>query len=158
MSTAITSEVLEQFRRTWVELRDIIHKMPDEEWCKGTVNYMIPTRLSYHIIFTADMYATHMGYEECKPHRKYKLDWEGTPAEDLPDREQALTFIDGIEATVRQWLLDLGDEGLMQPEDKYPWTGSLVLGRALYALRHNQWHIGELNALLRERGYEQAEW
>jgi hypothetical protein len=153
----IVDELLDQFGRMWQELRDALIKTPASEWRSGEIDYLVPARLAYHILRTTDMYATHMGYEAYKPHRKYKLDWEG-PVEALPEREEIFTFINACEVQVKEWLIDLGDEGLMDAEEHYPWTGERKLGRALYLLRHNQWHIGELNAILRTRGFEQIQW
>jgi hypothetical protein len=158
MSQEIIESLIDQFGRTWQELRNAVMKTSSEEWRRGTDDYLIPARLAYHILFTADMYATHMGYEEYKPHRKYKLDWENAPVDELPSREALFTLVNETEVTVKQWLIDLGDEGLLRDEDKYPWTGERILDRALYALRHNQWHIGELNAILRARDLEPVEW
>ena len=152
------SALIDQFARSWQELRDAVAKTPDNEWRHGSPDYLTPARLAYHILFTADMYATHMGYEEYKPHRRYKLDCEDTPSDQLPSREEILTSIDEMEVEAKVWLLSLGDEGLMAPESQYPWTGHIRLGRALYLLRHNQWHIGEINAIMRARGYEQVTW
>ena len=164
----IVDELIDQFGRTWQELRDALTKTPAPEWRRANpgggdavpgaeTDYLIPARLAYHILRTTDMYATHMGYEEYKPHRKYTLDWEG-PVDALPDREEVFTFVNECEVQVKEWLLDLGDEGLLEEEDKYPWTGERKLGRALYLLRHNQWHIAEINTLLRLRGLEPGEW
>ena len=156
-SLDVVDQLIDQLGRTWQELRDAIVKTPAEEWRQGATDYLIPARLAYHVLFVADMYATPMGYEEYKPHRRYKIDWEG-PAEAMPNREDLFTMINETEVNVKQWLLDLGDEGLLEEETQYPWTGERKLGRVLYLLRHNQWHIGELNAILRARGIEQVEW
>jgi hypothetical protein len=153
----IVDQLVDHFGRTWQELRGAILKTPAEEWLLGTTDYLIPARLAYHIVFSADLYAIQMGYEEYKPHRKYMLDWE-CASEDLPSREDLFGFINETEATVKQWLIDLGDEGLLEAETQYRWTGKLRLGRALYALRHNQWHIAEINTILRERGLDPGDW
>jgi len=158
MENTITETLIEQFSRTWKELKQAVQKTPAEQWVKGNSNYLKPARLAYHILFVADMYATHMGYEEYKPHRKYKLDWEGTPASQLPTQAQTLILIDETADTVSQWLHNLGDAGLLMEETQYPWTGKAKLGRAIYTLRHNQWHIAEINTLLRERGLEPGDW
>lgn len=158
MDNPITDALIEQFARSWRELRDAVAKFPADEWRQGPIDYLVPARLAYHIIATADMYATSMGYEAYKPHRAYKLDWEAAPVEDLPAREAFLSLIDETEGTVKAWLLEMGDEGLLQAQTDYAWTGEQVLGRALYTLRHSQWHIGELNAILRSRGFDQVEW
>ncbi|MBN1250225.1 MAG: DinB family protein [Anaerolineae bacterium] len=154
----ITSALIDQFERSWQELRDALVKTPAEEWRTGEPDYLVPARLAYHIVFTADIYATHWSYEAYKPRRKYKLDWEDAPVNQLPSREALFTSVNETEVTVKEWLLSLGDDGLLDPERQYPWTGETRLGRALYLLRHNQWHIGELNAILRARGLKQIEW
>jgi hypothetical protein len=160
----MVDELIDQFGRTWQELRDALVKTPASEWRRADAvsgaetDYLVPARLAYHILRTTDMYATHMGYEEYKPHRKYTLDnWEG-PVEALPEREEVFTFVNECEVQVKEWLLDLSEEGLMEEEEKYPWTGAHKLGRALYLLRHNQWHIAEINTLLRLRGLEPGDW
>jgi hypothetical protein len=153
----IVDSLIDQFGRSWQELRNAIVKLSEGAWRQGSTDYLIPARLAYHIVFTADMYATHMSYEAYKPHRKYKKDWEG-PVDQLPTREALFTFINETEVTVKTWLLDLGDEGLAAAETQYPWTGARKLDRALYLLRHNQWHIGEINAIMLERGLEAVEW
>jgi hypothetical protein len=153
----VVDELLDQFGRTWQELRDAIIKTPSEEWRRGETDYLVPARLAYHIVRTADIYATHRGYEENKPHRRYKLDWEG-PVEALPERDEIFTFANECEAMIREWLISLGDGGLMEEETQYPWTGERKLGRALYLLRHSQWHIAEINTLLRARGLEPGIW
>ncbi len=158
MENTITETLIEQFSRTWKELKQAVQKTPVEQWILGSSNYLKPARLAYHIVFVADMYATHMGYEEYKPHRKYKLDWESTPVEQLPKQAQMMTVIEETALSVTQWLTDLGDAGLLEKEVDYPWTGQNKLGRAIYTLRHNQWHIAEINTLLRERGLEPGDW
>jgi hypothetical protein len=159
MPLTITDEVLEQFRRTWDEFRDIVRKMPDEAWGTGPLDYLVPARLAYHILRFANMYASNEHYTVYNAAPQYQLQGEfEAPLADLPTREQVLANISQTEATVKQWLLGLGDGGLAQPEDKYPWTASMPIGRAMYGLRHIMWHVGELNALLRIRGYGQGEW
>jgi hypothetical protein len=158
MTEEIVESLIDQFGRTWQELRRALTQTPAEEWRTGSDDYLVPARLAYHILFTADMYTTHMGYEEYKPHRRYTIDWENAPIEELPARDELFTMTNETEVTVKEWLIDLGDEGLLRSEEKYPWTGERVLDRALYTLRHNQWHIGELNAILRARGVAHVAW
>lgn len=159
MSTyEITEELIDQFGRTWRELRDAVTKTPADEWRKGDTDYLIPARLAYHIVYSADSYATHRGYKEHRPYRRFKLNWEAATPDELPSREQLFTYINETEVAVKEWLLGLGDEGLLEEQVDYEWTGERRLGRALYLLRHNQWHIGELNALLCTRGLEPVEW
>lgn len=55
----IADELLDQFGRTWQQLRDAIIKTPVQEWGRGNADYLVPARLAYHILRTADIYATH---------------------------------------------------------------------------------------------------
>ncbi len=158
MQTCITEDLIEQFKRTWRTLREIVEKTPEAEWKAGSDNYLIPARLTYHILFTADLYATPMSYEEYKPHRTYKLNWETAKPEELPSREMMMVYIGNTEKKVNGWIQELGSEGLLKEQDDYDWTGKTPLGRALYILRHNQNHIGEINAELRRRGLEGGKW
>jgi hypothetical protein len=158
MDNIVTLTLIDHFNRTWEELKQAVKKTPAIEWVKGKSDYLIPARLAYHILFVTDMYTTDMGYEEYKPHRKYKLDWEATPADQLPTQEEIINLIDETAQTAVQWLNDLGEAGLLQEEKQYPWTGTCKLGRVIYTLRHNQWHIAEMNTLLRERGLESGDW
>ena len=157
MDTVLTTLMIEHINHTWKELKQVISATLVEQWILGNSDYLIPARLAYHIVLTADMYATHMGYEEYKPHRKYKLDWEATPAEQLPSQAEMMMFINETAQTVTQWLTDLGDNGLLKDEDKYPWTG-IKLGRAIFISSHTQWHIAEMFTLLRERGIDPGDW
>ena len=158
MDSVLTTLMIEHINHTWEELKQVIHATPAEQWILGNSDYLIPARLAYHIVFAADMYATHMGYEEYKPHRKYKLDWEATPADLLPSQVEMMTFIDETAQTVTQWLTNLGDDGLMKDEVDYPWTGKIKLGRAIFIKSHTQWHIAEMFTLLRERGIDPGDW
>lgn len=35
--------------------------------------------------------------------------------------------------------------------DKFPWTGDSAVSVVLFVLRHSQYHLGEMNALLNEQ-------
>ena len=158
MDGVITTMLIEHINHVWDELRQVIQRTPEEQWILGNSDYLIPARLAYHIVFAADIYASHMGYEEYKPHRKYKLEWESTPAGQLPAQTQMMKYIDETAQTVTRWLTDLGDTGLMENELEYPWTGNIKLGRAIFIKSHTQWHIAEMFTLLRERGIDPGDW
>ena len=158
VSTDIVEEVRTQFRLQWATLRDMMQKIPDQQWASGEIDYLVPARLIYHILGATDVYANNRGYEEYKPLRRFTLDWKTVPAAQLPDRGQLLKSVDLMEKTVTQWLDGLGDQGLLEDEDSYTWTGDKKLGRAMYLLRHTQGHIGEVNSELRRRGLPRGKW
>ena len=86
------------------------------------------------------------------------MDWEAATPEQLPTQEQVLIYLNEVQSEVEKWLIKASDSELLLPDVEYPWTGGSVLGRALYLLRHNQSHLGELNAELRRRELPRAKW
>ena len=86
------------------------------------------------------------------------MDWEGAKPEQLPTQEQTLLYLNEVQPKVEDWLKETSDSELLSPDTEYPWTGGSVLSRALYLLRHNQSHLGELNAELRRRELPRAKW
>ncbi len=53
---------------------------------------------------------------------------------------------------------NLSMDDVMKPEEKFPWTGSTLLGRIIYMLGHHRQHFGELNAELRRRDLPRIKW
>ena len=47
---------------------------------------------------------------------------------------------------------------LMVPEAVFPWTGPVVLSRAIYILRNTQHHLSEMSLELTRRGYRSPDW
>jgi hypothetical protein len=158
MSGPITNELIDQYHRMWRTLQEIVEKTPDEQWCSGSDDYLLPARLAYHILFTVDLYTTHLSYEEYKTIRVHRLNWETARPDELPSRAELLSHIEALESRVKDWIEGLSDEGLLKEQVDYQWTGKTALGRSLYVLRHSQNHIGELNAELRRRGIEGGRW
>ena len=158
MTRAITAELKEQFHRQWGSLRDSVNAIPDAEWKAGEIVPLVPARLLHHILGGTEVYARSTSYEDYVAHRRFGADWQKAPEEELPDRPTALRCIDELEKSVDQWLDALGDAGLLETDEGFPWTGTRKLGRAVYLLRHTQNHIGDMNAELRRRGVPRGAW
>ena len=54
--------------------------------------------------------------------------------------------------------LDSGMATLLAAETMFPWTSSLILGKAIYNLRNVQHHVSEMSLELTRRGYQSPEW
>jgi hypothetical protein len=154
----LVDTLTEQFRRHWDTVLSACDVVPQDHWKSGDIDYLIPVRQIYHIVFSADCYVNDVTYEEYKPHRRYKIDWEGGALDELPDQDHMKSEADFQRDKLNTWLAGKGDSGLLAQEECYPWTGSTRLDRMLYLLRHGQWHIGELNSELRRRGLQRAKW
>jgi len=145
------------FARTWEMYRSAINDIPEEDWRTGDIDYLIPARLVYHVVEAAEFLsgATPEGF--AWGHR-FGADWEGATPEQLPTREQALTYLDEVQARVDTWLRGMKDSHFLSPDPEYLWKDSSFLDRALYLLQHNRQHVGELNAELRHRGLPRTKW
>jgi len=152
----IADAVAEQFTRTWHVLRAQIDLFPEEKWRRGIDDYLIPSRLAYHLIEAAEFFSgeTPDGFAWGA---RFGVDWEGARPDQLPTRTQTLGYLDEVEGRVDEWLQSM-DDSVMLSGHPFPWTGDTVLQRAMYLLRHNQHHIAELNLELRRRGLPSADW
>lgn len=151
------SEVLiHQKHRQWQMLRATINRFSDEEWRQGTKSMMSPAQVAFHLLQWADYYCRDSpnGFD-----KKARFGVEANDdVEKLPGRADLLNYVDAVEASTAAFLRSLDDTALLQPETICKWTGSTVLDRILYALRHTTYHLGELSYILRINGAETTEW
>lgn len=151
----VTRPVLEHFRRTLTMFREAVQTFPVEEWRAGELNYLRPAGIAYHVLETIDFYTGEESIDAFEWGGRFGVDWEGAHSDQLPSQEQVLLYLDEVQARVEEWLT--GND-LLAPEQTYPWTGSVLLARALYILRNTQHHVAELSLELTRRGYPAPEW
>jgi len=154
--TTVGTAIAEQFARAWTMLRSAISNFPAEQWRAGDDAYLIPSRLAYHAVETADFYSRETP-EDFPWGQRFGVDWAEASPEQLPTQEQILAYLDDVQPKLDAWLRKAQDTELMA-ENTFPWAGRTVLERMLYALRHTQHHIAELNLILRQRDLPSAEW
>lgn len=154
MNTNSTNAVLlRQFNRSWQMFEEVVRQFPAETWRSDEIDYQIPARKAYHIVEGADfLIGTTPEFEWGY---RFGGDWEGMKPEDLPSQEAMLTYLEEINPKVEAWLLDLD---LMASDEAFPWPGGTLLDRALYLLRHNQHHIGELWAACKQHDLDLPKW
>ena len=159
---AVYEAVERQLEATWKQWRKAIEGIPAEEWCAGDIDYLIPARHALHVINTVDGYCRDTPAESwnglAEAHFGRALDWEGTPAGELPGQDECLAYLEAVRERTRDWLAGLGDEGLLAPQQAFPWTGPNVLSRLIYVIRNSQDHTGQLNTELRHRGLPRSTW
>lgn len=152
----IARSLAEQFDRLWSSMRDALAKCPDDQWRQGDVDWLIPARLAVHAIQACDFYSGEN--PDSFDWNALGCSWEDSKPEALPSRDATLEYLDRVVIGVRTWLADLGDAGLLQEEKHFPWTGRLIMDRAIYSVRHAQHHLGQINAELRRRDLPRGEW
>lgn len=151
----VTRPVLEHFRRTFAMFREAVEACPAGEWCEGELDYLRPAGVAYHVLETIDFYTSEQSVDTFEWGGRFGVGWEGAHADQLPSQEQVLLYLDEMETRVEEWLTS---NHLLAPEQTYPWTGSVLLARALYVLRNTQHHVAEMSLELTRRGYSAPQW
>jgi len=154
---SLVDSLLEAYKLIWDMYDSAIQDVPEEHWRTGEIDYLIPARLVYHAVQTGDFYTEETPDDFPWGHRFGGGCFE-VPPEGLPTKEQAQAYHDEVREKVTEWIKRTGDPGLMSKEEAFPWTGGVILGRALYLLGHYRQHFGELNAELRWRDLPRINW
>jgi len=152
---AIANSVLDQFNRALKMFRESILAFPEGEWRKGDIDYLRPAGVAYHVAETIDFYTSSKTVEQFPWGSRFGVDWEDGQSERLPIQSELVGYLDEVEGKLTNWIesVDLSSE-----EAVYPWTGPIVLSRAIYVLRNTQHHLSEMALELTRRGYAAPEW
>ncbi len=153
----IRKSLVDAYKRNWDMYQDVIRNTSDEQWKTGDIEYLIPSRIVYHVLECADFYSNPTPEGFVWGHR-FNIDWKKVTPELLPNKEKTETYLEEVTKKVDSWLQGLSDSDLLSPEEAFPWTGKTTLGRALYLLVHCRQHIGEINAELRRRELPRIKW
>jgi len=154
---SISEALLEAYTLIWKMYDDALENIPEEHWRAGEVDYLIPARQVYHAVETADFYSS-ASPDGFPRGQRFGGGCFDSPPEELPARGQAREYHDEVRVKVTDWIRGMGTPELLAREKSFPWTGSVVIGRALYLLGHYRQHFGELNAELRRRGLPRIKW
>ncbi len=156
-ATSIGEALIEAFKLIWEMYDEALATVPEEHWRAGEIDYLIPARQVYHAVETADFYSG-ASPDDFPWGQRFDCGCFNSPPDELPSREQAREYHDEVRMKVTDWIRDLDAPEILAREKSFPWTGSVVLGRALYLLGHYRQHFGELNAELRRRGLPRIKW
>jgi hypothetical protein len=156
----LTNILMEQFSLIFDMFEEAIEKIPETQWTSGEIDYLIPARLILHASEAADYYTTDSS-EGYLWNKRFEADPEKVgdiKPGDLPLQEVMLEYHREVRGKIEGWLRVMSEDDLLIAEEKFPWTGSTVLGRMLYILAHYRQHFGEVNAELRRRGLPRIKW
>lgn len=159
-ANTLASSFKDQWTRTWNMWEAMIHSIPDDEWRKGDVDYLIPARHLIHVIHADDIFTGDTPFDQYDHFKWFEArdgEWETVP-EELPNKEAALAALADVRAIVEERLTKLDDAAWLEPEKVHPWTGPTRMSKLLYNLRHTQHHLGEVNAELIRRGIAGVGW
>jgi hypothetical protein len=146
----------EQFDRVWQSLRDALAQFTDEQLAAAPEPWLAPVRQAFHVIDAVSAYTD--PDPETWEQSELSRTWDTAPVEAFPGREELLAALDAVEAKAKGWLGSLTDEEWTRDQTKIPWAGSTSLDRALYALRHTQYHVALIHMELRRSGLPVPGW
>jgi hypothetical protein len=118
--------------------------------------WLAPVRQAFHIIDAVSAYTD--PDPETWEQSDLSRTWDTAPVEAFPGREELLADLDAVEAKAKVWLEGLTDEEWTRDQKKSPWAGATTLDRALYALRHTQYHVALIHGELRQLGLPRPDW
>jgi tetratricopeptide (TPR) repeat protein len=144
----------DQFVRALSMLRIAVDHFTEEEWRQGETNYQRPAGLALHIVQTIDLYSAFRPGERSED-RLTQINWEERDSPKLPSQTELLKYLDDAEERLATFL---AKSDLQAEEEMFPWTGSTVLSRALYTLRHTQHHLADMAMELQRRGFKPPSW
>lgn len=153
---AVVEAVRDQFERGWAMVRKTIEATPERLWRDGGIAHVCPARLAYHIAATVDFYTDDR--EEFPIAKRFGSNWDKAEAEKLPDRDEALQYIQDCERRMDEWLSSHSDESIADQNKSHPWCGKTEMDLALYVLRHTLHHHGEMNAIIVFNGDSSDNW
>jgi hypothetical protein len=157
-TTVLASILKGQWARVWDMWEETIRIIPDDEWVKGDIDYLIPARQLVHTLVCADVFTADVPLDQYDPTKMFGGGSWGMPLEELPDRETALAKLTNVGVSVEERLAKFDDAALLEPEKPHPWAGQTRMCKMLYVLRHTQHHLGEVTAELSRRGIKAATW
>ncbi|MFX1546044.1 MAG: hypothetical protein ACFFCU_07525, partial [Promethearchaeota archaeon] len=134
-SNTISMSISESFHRMWDMYSDALDKIPETHWRTGTIDYLIPARLMYHILEGVD-FLSNPSYQDFMWGHRFKVRWEHALPEHLPSKDHIREYLKEMIDKVDQWLNNLSEADLLAAEHDFSWAGSSKHGRALYLLTH----------------------
>jgi hypothetical protein len=151
------NELVAQYEHTWRTFAGVVGEFEAQAWLRLGFGSMTPVRTAFHILKGVKYY---IGDESCLTFvsgMPFDLDLEKVAADNLPSQADMLAMAAELGTRTREWLAGIDLEA---PNQAFPWAGNSQLGVALFLLRHNLYHIGELSALLNQskNGVAQDHW
>lgn len=138
-------ELINQYNHTWKMFFNMVMDFDTESWTKTGCVYIVPARISYHIIGGVNYYIENDTDVELTSGKKNDWNWENAKCEDLPTKEDIIDLIHLYKEKTDTWIQKMK---LEDRNTKFEWTGRNKISVALFLLRHMEYHIGELNLLL----------
>lgn len=138
-------ELITQYSHTWRTLSAIINDFKDSEWLKRNAGFTCPAVIGLHILQGTKYYLQDSYTITFPSGSSFDINSKDVSPDQLPARGDILDCIHVFSGKTENWLSELDFDAV---NSSFSWAGKTQFGVALFLLRHNQFHIGELNCLL----------
>lgn len=139
--------LIQQFRHQWRMLASTANEFTDETWEKTGHGLTTPPLIAYHIISAVKFYIG----SDLDFRRSDDLVLKGSRSKldenSLPSRFDITANIPVFADALESWI---ENQDLEAVNEKFAYTGPTIGARLLFMLRHSEYHLGELGALLNE--------
>ena len=154
---SIADDLIEQLEATWRMTEELIDACPDQQWSDGKDRYFVPACQMYHLLDCAQCLCGNPPKPPPTP-KPFGPHWNG-PVQQLPTRQQLRGLLETVRRDAAAWIRSLSDTDLTSPaHPTVTLKGSTPLGQAIYAIRHNQYHLAVVNAEMRRRNLPRMQW
>jgi len=137
--------LVQQYNHAWKMFYLMVNEFDTDSWLKTGCSYIIPARISYHIIGGVNYYIENESKISLISGKENNWNWEKAPIEDLPTKEDIIELIHVYKIKTENWIDNCNFE---DENKKFGWTGTNQMSVAIFLLRHMEYHVGELNLLL----------
>ncbi|MFZ6028334.1 MAG: hypothetical protein ACOYYS_11520 [Chloroflexota bacterium] len=151
---AMNAEFIQQYAHTWRVFERLVNGFDDEAWLRTGRKATIPVRLAFHILKATRYYTEDTTTVSFASGKSFEINCETAGEEELPSRADIVACIRELREKTACWLAGID---LAAKNEAFGWAGETKLGVALFLLRHNLFHIGELSSLLNESRHGDVE-
>jgi len=157
--TPLVAALCDHHARTWQMAIDACTNITSVHWhYNRDTPRLVPARIAYHILMGAERYTWTGRSDDYLPQRQFNKNWLESPLDDLLSLADLLNAMSMMQDRTDRFLRDAPEPQLLSLPSTWPWCGPSLLSQSLYLLRHTQYHVADLNALLRHLNLPTAKW
>ena len=150
----LKQDFINQFRHFWKTFEKIVLDFNKLSWIQSGFGLTTPAKTAYHIIKSTKYYIADQSPIVYQSGKSMTVNRNKIDISELPSIDDIVFLIPLIKENTEKWLLNINLEA---ENNIYIWTGKTMFSVVLFLLRHSQYHLGEMNALLNEYKKGKAE-
>jgi hypothetical protein len=134
-------DTISQFHHFWDVYSRVVTGFDGDEWRRSGEGLTRPDRLAFHIFQSTRFYAKDTDSLFLASGPSFERDQDDV----RPGREDILALVDYFTDLCDRWI---GEMDFSSENRDFPWTGRTRFSIVLFLIRHNTYHLGELEGLL----------